>query len=100
MHRHPPTFTRLLGDRVRSVKLLNCDALHRSFSTGGLPDCRIAGNTAKSRLLEATAKVVADAGRSLLGNFSDVVSELFIGVARIAGGSFGFHDSEHVAACV
>jgi len=38
--------------------------------------------------------------RLLLGDLSDVVPELFVGVARVAGGSLGFHDREHVAACV
>ena len=36
----------------------------------------------------------------LLGDFSDVVPELFVGLARVAGASLGFHDGEHIAACV
>ena len=36
----------------------------------------------------------------LLGDLGDVVSELFVGLARVAGASLGFHDGEHVAACV
>ena len=36
----------------------------------------------------------------LLGDLGDVVPELFVGLARVAGASLGFHDSEHVAACV
>ena len=36
----------------------------------------------------------------LLGDLSDVVPELFVRVARVAGASLGFHDGEHVAACV
>ena len=36
----------------------------------------------------------------LLGDLGDVVPELFVGLARVAGASLGFHDGEHVAACV
>ena len=36
----------------------------------------------------------------LLGYFSDVVPELFVGLARVAGASLGFHNGKHVAACV
>ncbi len=36
----------------------------------------------------------------LFGDLADVVSELFVGIARIAGTSLGFHDSEHIATCV
>ena len=34
----------------------------------------------------------------LLGNLSDVVPELFVGLACVAGASLGFHNGEHVAA--
>jgi hypothetical protein len=34
----------------------------------------------------------------LLGNLSDVVSELFVSLARVTGGSLGFHDGKHVTA--
>ena len=36
----------------------------------------------------------------LLGDLGDVVPELFIGLARVAGASLDFHDGERVAACV
>jgi len=36
----------------------------------------------------------------LLGDLGDVVPELFVGLARVARASLGFHDGEHVAACV
>jgi hypothetical protein len=35
-----------------------------------------------------------------LGDLGNIVSELFVGIARVAGASLGFHDGEHVAACV
>src|SRR5260370_31078889 len=36
----------------------------------------------------------------LLGDLGDVVPELFAGLAGVAGASLGFHDGEHVSACV
>ena len=38
--------------------------------------------------------------RLLLGDLGDVVPELFVGLARVAGASLGFHDGEYVAACI
>ena len=38
--------------------------------------------------------------RLLLGDLIDIVPELFVGLARVAGASLGFHDGEHVAAGV
>src|ERR1035437_6910745 len=35
-----------------------------------------------------------------LGDLGDVVPQLFVGLACVAGTSLGFHDGEHVAACV
>src|SRR5436190_9778897 len=35
-----------------------------------------------------------------LSDLGDVVPELFVGVARIAGASLSFYDGEHVAACI
>src|ERR1019366_7079255 len=40
-------------------------------------------------------------GQGLLpGDLGDVVPKLFVGLTRVAGASLGFHDGEHVAACV
>ena len=36
----------------------------------------------------------------LLGDLADVVPELFVGLARVAGASLGFYDGEHVSACI
>ena len=36
----------------------------------------------------------------LLGDFGDVIPELFVGLSRVAGASLGFDDGEHVTACV
>jgi len=36
----------------------------------------------------------------ILGDLGDVVPELFVGLARVAGTSLGFDDSKHVAARV
>ncbi|MGA2979473.1 MAG: hypothetical protein ABSD76_07775 [Terriglobales bacterium] len=35
-----------------------------------------------------------------LGDLGDVVTELFVSLARVARASLGFDDGEHVAACV
>jgi len=35
----------------------------------------------------------------LLGDLGNVVTELLVDLARVAGTSLGFHDSKHVAAC-
>lgn len=36
----------------------------------------------------------------LLGDLGDIMAELFVGIARVAGASLGFHNGEHVAAGV
>jgi len=38
--------------------------------------------------------------RLLLGDLGDVVPQLLVGLAGVPGASLGFHDREHIAACV
>src|ERR1039457_2027893 len=76
--------------------------LHESPVSPG--DCPDKATVSKADLPEPDVMAVGHEPKGskglLLGDLGDVVPELFVGLARVAGASLGFHDGEHLAACV